>query len=219
MNPHTTDQSSPQPNGNGHSPTAPVSIAPDLRLGAEKHAPIDLVAAELAVADLLSALGADSGDHHLRDTPRRVAAAFAEMLTPRAFNPTTFPNDEGYNEMVLARDIPFHSLCQHHMLPFKGVAHVGYLPGSRILGLSKLARVVEHFSRRLQVQERLTMQVADWLDDHLDPKGVGVVLDAEHLCMTLRGVEASGSRTVTSALRGLVRDDERSRAEFFALVG
>jgi GTP cyclohydrolase I len=104
------------------------------------------------------------------------------------------------------------------MLPFKGVAHVGYLPGKRILGLSKLARVVELFSRRFQVQERLTKQVADWLDHELDPKGVGVVLDAEHLCMTLRGVEAAGSRTVTSALHGLLRSDERSRAEFFALA-
>jgi GTP cyclohydrolase I len=147
-----------------------------------------------------------------------VAAAYDEMLTPRPFNPTTFPNDEGYNELVLARDIPFHSLCQHHLLPFKGVAHVGYLPGSRILGLSKLARAVEHFSRRLQAQERLTQQVADWLQQHVDPKGVGVVLDAEHLCMTLRGVQASGSRTVTSALHGLLRTDPRSRAEFFALV-
>lgn len=175
--------------------------------------------AEAAVVDLLTALGQDLGDDHLRDTPARVAAAYAEMLTPRPFNLTTFPNHEGYNELVLARDIPFHSLCQHHLLPFKGVAHVGYLPGRQILGLSKLARVVEHFSRSLQVQERLTKQVADWLDHQLDPKGVGVVLDAEHLCMTLRGVEASGSRAVTSALHGLVRDDERSRAEFFALVG
>lgn len=180
---------------------------------------IDLAAAEGAVTDLLAALGQDLDDDHIRDTPRRVASAYAEMLTPRTFNLTTFPNEEGYNELVLARDIPFHSLCQHHMLPFKGVAHVGYLPGRRILGLSKLARVVELFSRRLQVQERLTMQIADWLDHQLDPKGVGVVLNAEHLCMTLRGVEAAGSRTITSALHGLLRDDERSRAEFFALVG
>ena len=134
--------------------------APDLRLvrgGRE----IDLEAAERAVAELLAALGQDPRDPHTRDTPRRVAAAYAEMLTPRPFNPTTFPNDEGYDELVLARDIPFHSLCQHHMLPFKGVAHLGYLPGDRILGLSKLARVVELFARGLQVQERLTKQVAD----------------------------------------------------------
>jgi GTP cyclohydrolase IA len=180
---------------------------------------IDLDRAERAVAELLAALGQDVDDEHTRDTPRRVAAAYAEMLTPRAFNLTTFPNEEGYDELVVARDIPFHSLCQHHMLPFKGVAHVGYLPGDRILGLSKLARVVELFARGLQVQERLTKQVADWLQDHLDPKGVGVVLEAEHLCMSLRGVRADGSRTVTSSLHGLLRSDHRSRAEFFSLTG
>jgi GTP cyclohydrolase I len=182
-------------------------------------ADIDLARAERAVAELLGALGQDTSDEHTRGTPRRVAAAYAEMLTPRAFNLTTFPNDEGYDELVLARDIPFHSLCQHHMLPFKGIAHVGYLPGERILGLSKLARVVELFARGLQVQERLTKQVADWLQDQLDPKGVGVVMEAEHLCMSLRGVQAAGARTVTSALHGLLRSDQRSRAELFALTG
>jgi GTP cyclohydrolase I len=179
---------------------------------------IDLLSAELAVADLLVALGQNIEDEHTRETPRRVAEALAEMLTPRPFNLTTFPNDEGYDELVLARDIPFHSMCQHHMLPFKGVAHVGYLPGERIIGLSKLARVLETFARRLQVQERLTKQVADWLQEELRPKGVGVVIEAEHLCMSLRGVKADGSRTVTSALHGLLRDDERSRSEFFALT-
>jgi GTP cyclohydrolase I len=179
---------------------------------------VDLPAAERAVADLLVALGQDPDDEHTAETPRRVAAAYAEMLTARPFNLTTFPNDERYDELVVARDIPFHSLCQHHLLPFKGVAHVGYLPGDRILGLSKLARVVELFARRLQVQERLTKQVADWLQAELEPKGVGVVLEAEHLCMSLRGVEASGSTTVTSALHGLLREDPRSRAEFFALT-
>jgi GTP cyclohydrolase IA len=182
-------------------------------------AAIDPVAAELAVTDLLVALGQNPDDEHLADTPRRVAAAYQELLTPRSFDLTTFPNDEGYDELVLARDIPFHSLCQHHLLPFKGVAHVGYLPGERILGLSKLARVVERFARDLQVQERLTKQVADWLEEHLAPKGAGVVLEAEHLCMSLRGVQASGSRTVTSALHGLLREDPRSRAEFFSLAG
>ena len=192
--------------------------APELRL-VRGGATIDLDAAERAVADLLVALGQAPGDPHTKDTPRRVAAAYAELLTPRAFNLTTFPNDEGYDELVLARDIPFSSLCQHHMLPFKGVAHVGYLPGDRILGLSKLARVVELFARGLQVQERLTKQVADWLQAHLDPKGVGVVLQAEHLCMSLRGVRASGSLTMTSALHGVLREDQRSRAEFFSLAG
>ncbi len=180
---------------------------------------IDLARAERAVAELLAALGADVGAEELQDTPRRVASGFAELLTPRPFVLTTFPNDEGYDELVVARDIPFHSLCQHHLLPFVGVAHVGYLPGARILGLSKLARVVEACARGLQVQERLTKQVADWLQDQLAPKGVGVVVEAEHLCMSLRGVHASGARTVTSAVHGLLRDDARTRQEFFALTG
>jgi GTP cyclohydrolase IA len=182
-------------------------------------AAVDVPAAERAVADLLVSLGRDPDDEHTADTPRRVAVAYAELLTPRSFNLTTFPNDEDYDELVLARDIPFHSLCQHHLLPFTGVAHVGYLPGDRVLGLSKLARVVELFARDLQIQERLTKQVAEWLQDHLAPKGVGVVLEADHLCMSLRGVQARGSRTVTSSLHGRLRQDPRSRAEFFALAG
>ncbi len=180
---------------------------------------VDLETAQRAVTDLLVALGRDPSSEHLADTPRRVAEAYAELLTPREFNLTTFPNEEGYDELVLARAIPVQSLCQHHLLPFHGVAHVGYLPGERILGLSKLARVVELFARDLQVQERLTKQVADWLQDHLAPKGVGVVIEAEHMCMVLRGVRAAGSRTVTSTLHGLLRDDARSRQEFFALTG
>ncbi|GAA1583221.1 GTP cyclohydrolase I FolE [Kribbella hippodromi] len=180
---------------------------------------IDLPAAQRAVADLLTALGRDPHSAHLADTPRRVANAYAEMLTPREFELTTFPNDEGYDELVLAKDIPVQSLCEHHLLPFQGVAHVGYLPGDRILGLSKLARVVELFARDFQVQERLTKQVADWLQDHLDPKGVGVVIEAEHQCMSLRGVRATGSRTVTSSLHGTLRENPSSRAEFFALTG
>ena len=180
---------------------------------------VDLVAVEEAVSELLVALGRDPAGPHLADTPRRVARAFAELLTPRAFDLTTFPNDEGYDELVLARDIPFQSLCEHHLLPFHGTAHVGYVPGERILGLSKLARVVELFSRDLQVQERLTQQVANWLDEHLQPRGVGVVIEAEHLCMSHRGVRAQGSRTITSAVHGLLREDARSRQEFFALAG
>jgi GTP cyclohydrolase I len=171
------------------------------------------------VTDLLGALGQDPSSEQLLDTPRRVAASYAELLTPTPFTPTTFPNDEGYDELVLARAIPFSSLCQHHLLPFTGIAHVGYLPADRILGLSKLARVVELFARQLQLQERLTTQVANWLQTKLAPKGVGVVLEAEHLCMTLRGVQATGARTVTSALHGRLRTDPRSRQEFFALTG
>src|SRR3712207_6385966 len=148
-----------------------------------------------------------------------MARMYAELLTPAPFTPTTFPNDGGYDELVVATGIPFHSLCEHHLLPFVGVAHVGYLPGERIIGLSKLARVVDHVGRRVQVQERLTTQVARWLDEHLRPQGVGVVLEAEHMCMSLRGVQKAGARTVTSALFGAVRDDSRTRAEFLALTG
>jgi len=167
----------------------------------------------------LVAVGGDPRSAHLAETPRRVAHAYAEMLTPREFELTTFPNDEGYDELVLAKDIPVQSLCEHHLLPFHGVAHVGYLPGERILGLSKLARVVELFARDFQVQERLTKQVADWLQDRLAPKGVGVVIEAEHQCMSLRGVRAAGSRTVTSSLHGVLRENLSSRQEFFALTG
>jgi GTP cyclohydrolase I len=179
---------------------------------------VDVVAAEQAVADLLVALGHDPRSEHLQDTPRRVARAYEEMLVPRPFNVTTFPNDEGYDELTVARDIRFHSLCEHHLLPFFGVVHVGYLPGDRIVGLSKLARVVEYFGHRLQVQERLTKQIGDWLTEQLSPRGVGVVVEAEHLCMSMRGVRAPGSRTVTSSLHGLLRDDPRSRAEFLGLA-
>ena len=174
--------------------------------------------AEEAAAQFLATLGVDLEDESLRDTPRRMVAMYEELLNPAPFNATTFPNDGGYDELVVAREIPFHSLCEHHMLPFVGVAHVGYLPGERILGLSKLARVVDHFARSLQVQERLTTQVAGWLQRELDPKGVGVVIEAEHMCMSLRGVQKPGSTTVTSALHGLVRDDPRTRQEFLALT-
>ncbi len=179
---------------------------------------IDLAATQRAVADLLTALGRDPSSPHLRDTPQRVAATFAEMLTPTPFSMTTFPNDEGYDELVLAREIPFSSLCEHHLLPFSGVAHVGYLPADRIVGLSKLARVVRQFASDLQVQERLTTQVADFLQTTLRPHGVGVVVEAEHLCMSVRGVHAPGTRTVTSRLLGTLRVDPRLRQEFLALT-
>ncbi len=183
---------------------------------------VDLDKATSAVADLLDALGVDRTSDGLAATPARVARvarAYEETLSPKPFHVTTFANDEGYDELVVARAIPFASLCEHHLLPFTGFAYVGYLPDERLLGLSKLARVVDHFSRRLQVQERLTAQVANFIAETVQPKGVGVVLEAEHLCMSLRGVRAGGSRTVTSALKGLVRDDPRTRSEFLALAG
>jgi len=182
-------------------------------------ATVDLAAAERAAADLLLALGVSTDDESLRGTPGRMARAYAELFSARPFQLTTFPNDEGYDELVLARGIPFRTVCEHHLLPFAGVAHVGYLPDDRILGLSKLARVVEHFAARPQTQERLTRQIADHLEVNLRPRGVGVVLDAEHTCMTLRGVRAIGATTLTSALLGTLRADSRSRAEFLSLVG
>jgi GTP cyclohydrolase IA len=147
-----------------------------------------------------------------------MAVAYGELLTPEPFSFTSFPNEEGYDELVLVHDIPFQSLCMHHLLPLHGVAHVGYLPAKRIVGLSKLARVVEFFARNLQLQERLTTEIAECLETQLEPKGVGVVLEAEHLCISLRGAEVSGARTVTSALEGLVRDDHRTREEFLSLT-
>lgn len=175
---------------------------------------IDLPRAQAAIAEFLRALGRDETDPHLLDTPRRVAAAYAEMLTPRETSWTTFPNDDGYQGLVLVKDIPFHSLCQHHLLPFRGVAHVGYLPGTRLFGLSKLARGVERFARDLQVQERLTQQVADWLEGTLAPRGVGVVMEAEHMCMSLRGVHTAGTMTRTSVFTGLLSGEGPLRGQF-----
>lgn len=167
----------------------------------------------------MEALGVDLTGEDVADTPRRLARMYEELTTPLPFNPTTFANDAGYDEMVVVRDIRFTSLCAHHLLPFSGTAHVGYLPGERIVGLSKLARVVAHFARSLQVQERLTKQIADWIAGELEPRGVGVVLRAEHQCMTIRGIQAAGSTTVTSTMHGLLRTNPASREEFLALCG
>jgi GTP cyclohydrolase I len=180
---------------------------------------IDLVAAERAAGDLLRAIGADVDDPDLAATPRRIASSLAELVTPVQFSATTFANEGDYDELVLVRDIPFQSLCMHHLLPFVGMAHVAYLPGDRIIGLSKLARVVETFAHDLQLQERMTVQIADWLDRELQPRGVGVVLSAEHTCMTIRGVRKPGAKTVTSALRGSLRSDPRTRQELLSLAG
>jgi GTP cyclohydrolase I len=165
----------------------------------------------------LNALGVRCDAPGTKDTPRRMAEAFGAMLWSPEFDLTTFPNAEGYDELVIVKDLPVRSVCEHHVLPFTGVAHVGYIPGDRILGLSKFARVVEMFARRPQIQERLTVQIADWLVASLAPRGVGVVIEAEHLCMTMRGVHATGATTSTSALRGLLQESPQSRAEF--LVG
>ncbi len=203
-------------NAGGRDPEDAAPPAPGRLVDASK---LDLVAAERAALELLRAIGADVESPGLLGTPRRVAAAFAELVTPAEFHSTTFPNDGCYDELVVVRDIPFHTLCMHHLLPFHGQAHVAYLPGDRIIGLSKLARVVEVFARDLQLQERLTVQIADRLEQDLRPRGVGVVITAEHMCMTIRGVRKPGARTVTSALRGSLRDDARTRQELFSLVG
>jgi GTP cyclohydrolase I len=179
---------------------------------------IDLVAAEKAAGDLLTALGLPIDSADMIDTPRRMSHALAEMLTVPAFDFTTFDNAEGYDELVLVEDIPVRSLCEHHLLPFTGRASVGYLPGERILGLSKLARVVDFYASRAQTQERLTKQIADHLQRYLEPRGVGVLITAEHTCMSVRGARAVGSRTRTSALFGHLREDAAARAEFFALT-
>ena len=202
------------------TPIAPARVAHAQFRPRVTHArpEVDATAAEAAAADLLTALGLDLTDESLADTPRRMAQALIEMTTGSDFELTTFPNDEGYDELVLVRDIPVHSLCEHHMLPFVGVAHVGYLPGGRILGLSKFARMVDLHAREPQTQERLTKRIADHFERSLHPKGVGVVIEAEHTCMSLRGARAVGTRTVTSTLFGHLRDDPRSRAEFLALT-
>lgn len=179
---------------------------------------IDLEAAERAAVDLLRALGQPIASDGMAETPRRMAHAYAEMLTSDSFDFTTFANAEGYDELVLVEDIPVRSVCEHHMLPFVGVAHVGYLPADRILGLSKFARLVEFYGHQAQTQERLTQQVAEHLERDLAPRGVGVVIEAEHTCMSLRGVRATGTRTVTSALLGTLRTDPSSRAEFLSLT-
>ena len=207
MNPRQPQKEQPLPSHRGR-PWAGTGPVPEPDLDRAAH----------GARILLQALGIDVTTESVSRTPERMASALAELLSPRPFALTTFPNDGGYDELILARSIPVRSLCEHHMLPFVGVAHIGYLPGERILGLSKLARVLEHFACRPQVQERLTTQVADWLSAQLSPAGVGVVVEAEHLCMTIRGVQAPGTTTITSSLRGALREDSRTRTEFLALT-
>ncbi len=178
---------------------------------------------EKAVREILEAVGEDPDRDGLARTPERVAAMYAEVLgglheDPKAVLDVTF--DAGHDEMILEKDIPFYALCEHHLVPFVGKAHVGYIPNAdgRITGLSKLVRLVDAYARRPQVQERLTTQVADTLEEVLAPRGVIVVVEAEHLCMSMRGVRRPGTLTVTSAVRGLVRDDARTRAEAMAFI-
>jgi GTP cyclohydrolase I len=183
---------------------------------------VDKARIEAAVRAILEAVGEDPGREGLRETPRRIAEMYAELLSGVGIDPAAVLEvgfEENHHEMIVVKDIPFYSLCEHHLLPFHGVAHVGYIPEGRVVGISKIARVVEALARRPQVQERLTSQVVDLLcEGGLRARGAGVVVEAEHLCMTMRGVRKPGSRVVTSATRGIFRDDARTRAEFFAIV-
>ncbi|GIJ29994.1 GTP cyclohydrolase 1 [Micromonospora qiuiae] len=174
--------------------------------------------AEQAVRQLLQALGVPADTEVGRNTPRRMTDALAQLLTPRSWTFTTFPNDEGHHDLVLTRDIAFTSLCAHHLLPFSGRAHVGFYPREKLPGLSKIARTVEMFAARLQVQENLGQQIAGFLEEQLACDGVGVVLVAEHLCMTRRGVRAAGADTLTVAARGRLQQDPTARIEFLQLA-
>lgn len=181
--------------------------------------PVDSRAAESAVAELLRALGRDTTSEALRDTPRRVVGTLTAMTSRPPLSMSTFANDSGYSELVVVRDIPFHSLCEHHLLPFVGVAHIGYVPGDRLAGLSSLADVVGHYALDLQLQERFTTQVAERLDGELSPRGAAVIVEADQLCLTMRRPETRGALTVTSAFCGVLRDDAALRSEFAARVG
>jgi len=184
---------------------------------------VDQQRIEKAVREIIEALGEDPKREGLVETPRRIAEAYGEIFSGLTEDPLEVltvgfsrPQNE---EMVVLRDIPFYSVCEHHFLPFHGVAHVGYIPIDRVVGISKLARVVEILARRPQMQERLTSQIADTIMEGLRPRGVGVVIEAEHLCITVRGIRKPGSRLVTSATRGIFRTRAETRAEFFSIIG
>ena len=177
---------------------------------------------ENAVREILIAIGEDPDREGLVETPKRVANMYAEVFSGLENDPKQFLkvfSEEDNDEMVVVRDIPLYSMCEHHLLPFVGKAHIVYIPADgKVIGLSKLARIVDNFARRPQIQERLTSQIADFLNDNLHPKGVAVIVEAEHLCMTMRGARAAGAKTRTSALRGVIRSDARTRGEALALI-
>jgi GTP cyclohydrolase I len=187
----------------------------------DRDASVDLPRIERAVREILAAIGENPDRESLCETPARVARMYAELFCGLTSDPSRHLKKvftDTYDEMVLVRDIAFNSMCEHHLLPFLGKAHVGYLPRGKVTGLSKLARVVEEISRRPQIQERMTQQIADLINAELDPKGVIVILEAEHTCMTIRGIKKPGSLTVTSAVRGLFKTNPASRAEAMALI-
>jgi GTP cyclohydrolase I len=181
---------------------------------------VDTKKIEEAVLQILVALGENPDREGLQDTPKRVAKMYTELLAGTHSDPTEHVHvfHEQYDEVVLLRDIPFYSVCEHHMMPFIGKAHIAYLPDGRVIGISKLARILDNYARRLQVQERLTGQVADFLMENLKPKGAAVVIEASHSCTTIRGIRKAGSVMVTSALRGLFKSDSRSRSEVLSLI-
>ena len=182
---------------------------------------VDTARIEKAVKEILLAVGEDTEREGLKGTPRRVAGMYAELLAGMREDPKQHLRSvftENYDEIVLLRDIPFHSICEHHLMPFIGSAHIAYLPSGAVLGVSKLARIVDCFTRRLQVQERLTNQIADFIMNSLKPKGAAVVLEASHSCMTIRGIKKPGSVMVTSALRGIFKRDPKSRSEVLGLM-
>ena len=182
---------------------------------------IDIHKIEQAILNIIEAIGEDPTREGLQGTPRRVAEMYADLFSGLGVDPKeelTVSFDEGHHELVILKDIPFYSLCEHHFLPFIGVAHVGYIPKGRVVGASKLARTIEVLAKRPQIQERLTSQVAEAIVEALAPTGVGVVIEAEHMCMTLRGVRKPGAKIVTSAMRGLFRTNSATRAEFMSLV-
>jgi GTP cyclohydrolase I len=184
---------------------------------------VDITKVEASVRSMIQAIGDDPQREGLRDTPKRIADMYTELFTGMdmdAKEELTVGFEVGHREMVILRDIPFYSMCEHHLLPFFGVAHVGYIPNKegRVVGVSKLARVVEVFAKRLQLQERMTSQIADVICEALQPDGVAVIVQAEHLCMTMRGIKKPGSNVITSATRGLFRSRAATRAEFLSLV-
>ena len=187
----------------------------------KKHKPIDGERIKKAVREILLAVGEDIDREGLKDTPDRVARMYGELLGGMREDPEKHLRSvftETYEEIVLLRDIPFYSICEHHLMPFIGVAHIAYLPSGKVLGISKLARIVDSFARRLQTQERLAYQIADFLMTNLKSQGVAVVLEASHSCMTIRGIKKPGSTMVTSALRGIFKRDPKSRSEIMSLM-
>ena len=182
---------------------------------------IDKAKIEKAVASIIDAIGEDPKREGLLGTPRRIAEMYAEVFAGIDDDPRTelrIGFEEGHREMVILKDIPFYSMCEHHFLPFYGLAHVGYIPNGRVVGASKVGRVIEILAKRPQLQERLTTQIANTMVEVLEPKGVAVVIQAEHLCMTMRGVKKPGSNIVTSAMRGLFQKSPLTRSEFLSLV-